>query len=114
MDKTLVLAGARPKRIRLRIVDDTTLEQTTWNAKGVPKPTRKIFTDTQEAARAFDDAVRKKLRADYAYVAEPNAYGDVILEAFAPGAGSGNVLDMSIDGMRVATRRRRAAALASA
>jgi len=59
-DKTLILAGARPKRIRFRIVDGTTLEETTWTAKGVAKTKTKAFPDDSKAAHAFDDAVRKK------------------------------------------------------
>ncbi|MBA3500976.1 MAG: WD40 repeat domain-containing protein [Myxococcota bacterium] len=101
-DKTLVLAGAKPKRVRLRVVK-TTLEQTTWNAKGTAKVTKKSFAKAEEAAREFDKAVRKKLRDDYAVLGEAAEPGDIILEAFAPGGGGGAVLDMSMDGSMIVT-----------
>jgi hypothetical protein len=102
MEKTLVLAGAKPKRVAYRVVNKT-LEQTTWSVKGVPKVTKKAFDTEHDAQDAFRKAVRKKLREDYAMVAEAKAPGDVILEAFAPGGGGGAVLDMSLDGKRVVT-----------
>ena len=102
LDKTLVLPGPKPKRVRLRVVKSA-LEQTLWSAKGVPKVTKKAFASAQVAAREFDKAVRKKMRDDYVFIAEPSDPGDIVFEAFAPGGGGGAVLDMSPDGTLIAT-----------
>jgi hypothetical protein len=101
-DKTLTFAGAKPKRVRFR-VENTTLEQTTWSVKGVPKVTEKKFDTEEEARGAFAKAVRTKLRADYAALSESRERGAVVLEAFAPGGGGGAVLDLSPDGRFIAT-----------
>jgi hypothetical protein len=101
-DKTLVLAGAKPKRVRFRVVN-AALEQTTWSAKGVSKVTEKTFDSPDEARGAFAKAVRTKLRADYAVVSESRERGAIVLEAFAPGGGGGAVLDLSPDGRYIAT-----------
>lgn len=101
-DKLLELAGPRPKRVRLRVAG-TQLEQTSWTATGKPKVTSKAFDNEESAREAFRKAVRKKLREDYVHRARPEAFGDVILEAFAPGGGGGPVLDLSLDGRFLAT-----------
>ena len=99
-DKTLVLAGTKPKRVRLRIVKKKTLEQTVFNK--TPKVTTKTFKDEFTASREFEKAVRKKLRDDYVVLGEAKP-GNIILEAFAPGGGGGPVLDMSMDGRFIVT-----------
>lgn len=101
-DKTLILAGAKPKRVRLRVVK-AALETTTWSSKGVAKVAKKTFSSARAAADAFRKALRGKLRDDYVYLGEPHTRGDVILEAFAPGGGGGAVLDMSLDGRFIVT-----------
>ena len=102
LDKTLTLVGAKPKRVRFRVVRSA-LEQTTWTAKGEAKVTKKSFADAYTAQREFDKAVRKKLRDDYAVVNPDARPGEVLLEAFAAGGGGGAVLDMSLDGTRIVT-----------
>jgi hypothetical protein len=101
-DKTLTLAGAKPKRVRIRVVE-TSIEQTMWSVKGVPKVTSKKLADADAARLEFAKAVRKKLRADYAVVSDSRERGATVLEAFAPGGGGGAVLDLSPDGRFVAT-----------
>lgn len=101
-DKLLVLAGPKPKRLRLR-VDGSEIVQTTWNAKGQPKVARKAYADDDAAKAAFDKAVRKRLRDDYVVMGEGHEPGDLVFEAFAPGGGGGAVLDMSRDGKRIVT-----------
>lgn len=97
-----MLAGPRPKRLRLRVVGKA-IEQTTWNAKGVAKTTKKAFASAQAAAEAFRKFVRAKMRADYVHLATAKAPGDLLLEAFAPGGGGGRVLDISPDGTQIVT-----------
>lgn len=99
--KTLVFAGSRPKKISFE-VRGTELSQTTWNAKGTPKTTVKQLASTQEAATAYDKAIRKKLRDDYVFIG-PAMPGKIMFEAFASGGGSGPVLDLSPDGKFIVT-----------
>lgn len=102
-DKTLVLAGTRPKRVRLHVFG-AVFRMTTWSgAKAEPKTVEREFADERGAQREFATTYDRKLRADYVVLGEGAQTGDVLLEAFAPGAGSGALFDLSRDGTLLAT-----------
>ncbi len=88
-----------PRRCRLAVVGADLVTET--GPVGKPaKATTKPFTSEQEARRAWDKAVRDKLRDDFAFVRPygETPIGGVALVAFASGAGAGTLLDLSPDG----------------
>lgn len=88
-----------PRRCRLA-VRGADLFTETGPVGGAAKATTKPFASAQEARRAWDKAVRDKLRDDFAFV-RPYAearVGAAVLVAFASGAGAGALLDLSPDG----------------
>jgi hypothetical protein len=93
-----------PRRCRLAVVGADLVTET--GPVGKPaKATTKPFASEQEARRAWDKAVRDKLRDDFAFVRplEETPLGGVVLAAFASGAGAGTLVDLSPDGRSAVT-----------
>jgi hypothetical protein len=99
MDMELVLAGVKPKRIRVRVVG-TTVEQTTFGK--APKVATKSYADVSTARREGGKVLRAKFRAGYAYLAPDASPGQIIHQSFGPGGGGGAVMDLSLDGRHIA------------
>jgi hypothetical protein len=91
--------------------DGATIEARTWTEGKAPKPTSKVQADEAAAMRAFDKAVRSKLRDGYVFVRDPRGVesGAIVFAAFASGGGGGPVLDLSFDGTLAVTAGMRGA-----
>ncbi|MFW5741220.1 MAG: hypothetical protein ACOC1F_12720 [Myxococcota bacterium] len=89
-----------PRRLWAATRDKNVLETRAGPVGRPPKVTPKSFPDDASAARAFDKAVRAKLRSGYAFVRDPSdaSRGDIVTVAFASGGGGGPILDLSVDG----------------
>ncbi|MDB4929481.1 MAG: hypothetical protein JWM10_1965 [Myxococcaceae bacterium] len=102
----LVKVDARGAKRRCQLSLEGTTVVTAAGPDGKPlKSVSKPFADESTAARAYDKALRAKLRDGFAFVRDPATagVGDVVLRAFASSAGAGFLLDLSPDGRFAAT-----------
>jgi sugar lactone lactonase YvrE len=88
-----------PRRCRVAVVGTDLITETGPVGKA-PKVATKPYASAHDARRAWDKAVRDKLRDDFAFVRPygETPLGGVMLVAFASGAGAGTLLDLSPDG----------------